>query len=176
MKTMKQVFAFALFYTFIGIFSLHAQKFRLQAEELTEPFPISFSSEWVMDNPVNAVTVLNIYKDYENNIVLSPHLLDSTVQAILPDGRTLTGKGAVIELFENSRASVLEVRIAICSITSVHAKRTNEDLVQVSGKQWFTDEKGTPVMTMFNSSWTFTPDGKVKLIRIVEDKPSIARN
>jgi len=134
--------------------------------DINSPYPVGYSSKFVMDDPKNAETVLSLWKDWDKgDLSASKDKFADSVQMYLGDGSMMSGPRdsllAGVQGFRNTIAS------AVSSVDAVMAvKSTDKDksFALIWGKEVDTDKKGKLDSFYLQETWGFNKDGKADLL------------
>jgi hypothetical protein len=105
--------------------------------------------------------VLNIFKDYDNNIFTSDNIYADSVIARFSDGSSIKGKDSLnssIKQFRNSLASVKE---SILTYVVLKPKDKDETFVSVWSDEINVYKNGKSESIKRNQIWKFNKQGKV---------------
>src|SRR4051812_46490502 len=112
--------------------------------EIKSPYAIGYSSKFVMDDPRNAETVLQLWKDWDaGNLMTSKDMFADTVTLNLADGTTMHGsKDSIMANMQQFRNSLAASVSQVNAIMAVKSTDKDENWALVWGKEINTDKKG----------------------------------
>ncbi|HVG41423.1 MAG TPA: hypothetical protein VM888_07405, partial [Chitinophagaceae bacterium] len=143
---------------------------------MTVPYTATFSSHFEIGDSKNAVIVLNILKDFEDNAVdRHPDFFSDTLTFITPEGYVIKGKAQFFGGSKQYRASFAGLKNSIESYVSLKSMEKNINRVHIQGTQEKTNREGAQQKVPFQSVWVFNKDGKVDYIREYTAKPLMQR-
>jgi hypothetical protein len=126
------------------------------------PYPIGYSSQFITGDPAYAKTVLELWKDFDNNTFdRTASAFADTVVMMLTDGTVLRGLPAMMDAMKTYRSSLLSVESTIDAVLSTHSIDRDEDWVLVWGTTKETDKSGTTKTMLLHEAWRLDKDGKV---------------
>jgi hypothetical protein len=135
-------------------------------QTLTMPYKATYSSSFVCsDNEKNAQTVLQSYKDWEDNKLNNwATYLGDTVNMIFFDGTNMRSpKDKFIKDAQVYRDSITSSKIEILAYTNLHSTDKNTDWVNVWYKQTDTWKKGLVDSAFFQDD-NMLVNGKIVFI------------
>ena len=117
-----------------------------KTDSLVMPYKASYSSSFtISDNQKNAQSVLQSYKDWEDNkISNAPAYFADTVSMDFPDGRRLikVKRDSLVRYFQKFRDSLSSVKIDMQATLNLHSTDKNADWVSVWYKETDTFKSG----------------------------------
>jgi len=134
-----------------------------KTDNLTYPYTANYSSKFEIGDPNNALTVLELYKDWDNNTFdNSKNRFADSVLLAFSDGSVLFGNRDSVfnaaKQFRNTMGTVKSVPVAWTALKSTD-KGDNWVLV------WFTEHRtaanGKMDSTYYQETWRLNKDGKV---------------
>lgn len=133
---------------------------------IQSPYPISYSSKFVMDDPKNAETLLAIWKSYDNgNISAGKDLFADTIDAQLGDGSVMhLSRDSTITVVQAVRNSFKNAVDRVSAIMAVKSTDKNEHWVLIWGTETDTYKNGKVDSTNLQETWRFNQDGKANLV------------
>jgi hypothetical protein len=142
-------------------------------ESLTYPYTPDYSSDFEMGNAKNAQTLLELYRNWDNNT------LDNSKSSFAENDTMYFSDG---NMFAGSRDSLFAVankmRGRLGSVVdSVHAwvplrsKDKKEDWVLIWTREISTDAKGKKTTKELHEAWRFDNNGKINLVYQYEQQP-----
>ena len=142
---------------------------------INSPYPVSYSSKFEMGDPKNAETVLNLWKDWDNNnLANGKNSFADTVEFNFSDGSKLRASRdsalAVAQKIRDSQASITSTIDAVMSVKSLmnnlspRPEDQNENWAVLWGEERVTDKKGRKDSSAIQEIWRLNKDGKVDLV------------
>ncbi|HEY8969576.1 MAG TPA: nuclear transport factor 2 family protein [Puia sp.] len=134
--------------------------------DIQSPYPIMYSSKFVMDDPKNAETLLAMWKAYDNgNLSTVKDMLADTMEVHFPDGMMMrAGRDSILASVQAHRNSFSAAVDEVHAIMAVKSTDKNEHWVLIWGQEKDTHKNGKVDSTMLQETWKFTPDGKASLL------------
>lgn len=141
-------------------------------ENVTYAYPVAYSSDFTIGDSKYAQTVLELWKDYDNN-TFDNHLdaFADSVAMDFSDGSTIRGKDSVIASAKAYRSSMKNAVSSIDVITTLKPKGKDETWVCVWGKEVDTHNNGKVDSVFQNENWEFNKDGKIIYMAQYAAKP-----
>ena len=133
---------------------------------IQSPYPISYSSKFVMDDPKNAESLLAIWKAYDNgNISATKDLFADTIDAQLGDGSIMhLSRDSTITAVQAVRNSFKTAVDQVQAIMAVKSTDKNEHWVLIWGTETDTYKNGKVDSTNLQETWRFNQAGKADLV------------
>jgi hypothetical protein len=133
---------------------------------IKSPYPIGYSSNFAVDDPKNAETLLTLWKDWDNgDLTAHKDMFADSVGMHFSDGSSMHAtRDSVIasaQKFRNIFASSVSSVDAIMALKSVDK---NEHWALIWGKEIDTDKKGKVDSSYLQETWRFNKDGKADLV------------
>src|SRR5688572_8500453 len=140
--------------------------------DLNFPYVPEYSSKFEIGDQNNALTILNLYKDWDNNTLdNSKNSFADTLSLFLADGSMLMGKlDSVIETVKKFRAAMGNVRNVLQAWVPLKSTDKNENWVSVWAKEIKTSAGGKSDSSYLHELWRFNNDSKVDLVYQFEAK------
>ena len=131
-------------------------------QNVTYAYPIEYSSDFTIGNPKYAQTVLELWKDYDNN-TFDNHAdaFSDSVVLDLAGGTTVRGKDSAIAGAKRYRSSLKSSVSSIEVVTTLKPKGKDETWVCVWGKAVDTHKDGKMDSVYLNENWMFDKNDKV---------------
>ena len=134
-----------------------------KTDNLNYPYTANYSSKFEIGDPNNVMTVLQLYKDWDNNTVdnSKDRFADSVILAF-SNGTVLSGgRDSVVNAakqFRNTMGTVTSVPVAWTPLKSTDK---GEDWVAVWFTEHRTDAKGKTDSSYYQETWRLNKDGKI---------------
>jgi hypothetical protein len=139
------------------------------------PYATDYSSKFEMGDAKNAKTILDLYKDWDNNnLDNSKDKFADSVTMYFSGGDMMHGsRDTILAQTKPFRNSLGTVTTAVHSVVSLRSTDKNEDWVLAWFKEYRTDAKGKKDSTEFQETWRLNKDGKADLLYQYEvNKPA----
>jgi len=144
-----------------------------KTENITYPYTPDYSSDFEIGDPKNAQTLLQLYKDFDNNT------LDNSKGAFADNDTMYFASG---NMFAGSRDSLFAIAGKMRSqmgsvVDSVHAwvalksKDKKDEWVLIWSREISTDAKGKKMTRELQETWRFDKNGKINLMYQYEQQP-----
>lgn len=129
------------------------------------PYPVTYSSQFMPGDPAYAKTVLDIWKDFENNTLdnSAGHFAD-TIVIYSADGTVLRGLQNAMDGAKTYRSSMASLANTVDAVMSVHSIDKDEDWVLVWGNEKVTDKSGQSKTMPLHELWRINKDGKIDMV------------
>ncbi len=126
------------------------------------PYKANYSSQFAMGDQAHAKKVLELWKDYDANMVdrHSDYFADSMVVE-LSDGTRFVGKEAAMKSIKEYRSGLGKVESTVDAWISTKSLDRNEEWVCIWGVEKSTDASGKETKTRLHEIWQLNKDGKV---------------
>ena len=137
------------------------------------PYKANYSSHFVMSDPAHAKKVMELWKDYDGNMLdkHADYFADSLVIE-LPDGSRFVGKEAAMKSIKEYRSGFNKVESTVDAWISTKSVDKNEEWVCIWGVETSTDAAGKETKTRLHEIWRLNKDGKVDYMAQFAAKPA----
>lgn len=147
-----------------------------QQANVTYAYPVEYSSDFTIGDPKYAQTVLELWKDYDNN-TFDNHkdVFADSVSMDFSNGSSVTNmsKDSIFNMVKKFRSSLKNAVSSVEVLTTLKPKGKDETWVCVWGKEVDTHNNGKMDSVYYNENWMFNKDGKVAYIAQYEAKPHV---
>ena len=135
------------------------------AQKINSPYPIQYSSDFSMDKPQNAETLLKLWKDWDNgDLSVDKDLFADTVEIHFSDGGVLrASRDSVTAAAQQVRNSMSKSVSTVNAIMAVKSNDKNENWALIWGKEVDTDKGGKIDSFYLQETWRFNKNGKANL-------------
>jgi hypothetical protein len=135
-------------------------------ENLTYPYTADYSSDFEIGDAKNAQTLLQLYKDFDNNTLdNSKNSFAEVDTMIFADGNMYVGsRDSLIALATKSRGRMGSVVDSVHAWIPLRSKDRNEDWVVIWSREISTDAKGKKSVRELQETWRFDKNGKINLM------------
>ncbi len=141
-------------------------------KEVSYPYPIGYSTQFEMGDPEKSKTILDLWKDFDNNTL--DHAASSfadTVTMMLSGMETHTSRDSTIASTKAYRGSLGSVTSKVDVVMSVKSTDKNEDWVLVWGTEIHKSKKNITDSVYLHEIWRFNKDGKVDYMEQFSRQP-----
>jgi hypothetical protein len=130
-------------------------------QNVTYAYPVEYSN-FTIGDPKYAQTVLELWKDYDNN-TFDNHtdVFSDSVIMDLAGGQTVMGKDSALAGVKRYRSSLQNAVSSVEVVTTLKPKGKDESWVCVWGKEVDTHKDGKKDSVYINENWMFDKNGKV---------------
>lgn len=134
--------------------------------DINSPYAVSYSSKFEIGDPKNAETVLNLWKDWDNNnLANGKNSFADTVEFNFSDGTTMrASRDSTLAVAQKIRDSEASITSTIDAVMSVKSTDKNENWALIWGEERVTDKKGRTDSSAIQETWRLNKDGKVDLV------------
>ncbi len=142
---------------------------------LNYPYTPGYSSKFEIGDPKNALTILNLYKDWDNNTLdNSKNSWADTDSLYLSDGSLMAGgRDYILAQAKRIRNTMGTVQDKVAGWVSLRSTDKNENWVLVYTNEIKTAADGKKDSTFLQETWRFNKDGKVDLVYQYAQKPFV---
>jgi len=135
-------------------------------KDIQSPYPVMYSSKFVMDEPKNAETLLAMWKSYDNgDLSTSRDMIADTIEVHFPDGGMMRGsRDSIIKSVQAHRNSFSSAVDKVHAIMAVKSTDKNEHWVLIWGREIDTHKDGKVDSTELQETWMFDQNGKAALL------------
>ncbi len=137
-----------------------------------QPYKANYSSKFKMGNQKYANMILDMWKDWDDNMLDRHDYLADTVTGYFPDGSVVKGKAAFIESGKKYRSGFTTVKSVVHAWVPLRSEDRNEDAVCIWGDEEDTTPDGKTTKSSLHEVWFFNKDGKISAMRQWTAKPS----
>lgn len=131
-------------------------------EKVTYAYPIMYSSQFEMGDAKKAETIVNLWKEFDNNTLNSTKSLFADSVIMMFPGMTMnTTKDSMFAMTQGYRDGFATVTSSIDAVFATRSTDKNEDWVCIWGRESKTDKKGKTDSARLHEIWRFNKDGKI---------------
>jgi hypothetical protein len=133
---------------------------------INSPYAISYSSKFVMDGPVNAESVLALWKAYDDgDLSKSKDLLADSVDVNLANGAHFhLSRDSMVSAIQGVRSSFKSAVDRVTAIMAIKSTDKNEHWVTIWGTEVDTHKNGKVDSTDLQETWRFNASGKADML------------
>jgi hypothetical protein len=134
--------------------------------DINSPYAVVYSSKFEIGDPKNAETVLNLWKDWDNNnLANGKNSFADTLEFYFSDGTTMrASRDSSLAMAQKIRDSQASITSTIDAVMSVRSTDKNENWALIWGEERITDKKGKKDSSAIQETWRLNKDGKVDLV------------
>jgi hypothetical protein len=143
-------------------------------DEMNYPYTADYSSKFEIGSSKNALTVLQLYKDWDNNTLENSKnsFAEMNDTLVFASGDILTGsRDSILAASQKIRGTMGTVQDIVHAWIPLKSTDKNEEWVAVWTREIRTDAKGKKDSSELMETWRFDKDGKVNLLYQYEEKP-----
>ncbi|RYF90894.1 MAG: hypothetical protein EOO03_02685 [Chitinophagaceae bacterium] len=128
-------------------------------------YKATYSSDFKVGKSANALKVLDIWKDWDDNQIDRHDYFSDTIVMMFADGSSMKGKKENLEAAKKYRSGLKKVVSSIHAWLPLTSVDRNEDLVCIWGQETNTLANGEQEIRDLHEVWWFNKDGKVTMVR-----------
>lgn len=131
-------------------------------ESVTYPYPVSYSSQFEIGDPEKAKTILELWKDFDNNTLdNSAGKFADTVTMLFSGMEMYTSRDSMLAATKAYRNTYNTVSSTVDAIVSTKSVDKGDDWVLVWGTETHTDKNNVTDSVHLQETWRLNKDGKV---------------
>jgi hypothetical protein len=133
---------------------------------INSPYPVRYSSKFVMDEPKNAETVLALWKAYDaGDLSTTRNLIADTMEVRLANGMNMRMSGdSVVAAIQRVRSSFKRAEDRVDAVMAVKSTDHNERWALIWGMEIDTHMDGKVDSVDLQETWRFNEAGKADLL------------
>ena len=133
---------------------------------IQSPYEIGYSSKFVMDDPKNAESLLQLWKTYDNgDLSAGKEMIADSMELYLADGQKMHGsRDSVTAWVQKYRSSMASAVSRVDAVMAVKSVDKNEHWALIWGTEVDTHKDGKIDSTYLQETWRFNKDGKADLV------------
>jgi len=137
-----------------------------QMDNTSYPYTPDYSHNFEIGSTKNAQTLLQLYKDWDNNTLENSKSSFADVDTmIFADGTMFAGtRDSFFTVAKQMRSQMTTMVDSVHAWVPLRSKDKNEDWVLIWTKEIATDAKGTKHSRELHEVWRFNKEGKVDLV------------
>ena len=145
-------------------------------QNVTYAYPVAYSSDFSIGDSKYAQTVLELWKDYDNNTFdKDAGDFSDSVAMDFPDGSTVKGKDSAMASAKAYRGSLKNAVSSVDVVTTLKPNGKDETWVCVWGKEVDTHNNGKVDSVYLQENWEFNKDGKIIYMSQFMAKPNVPK-
>jgi hypothetical protein len=128
---------------------------------IQSPYNILYSSQFVIDDPKNAESLLTLWKDYDNgNLSAHKDLFADSVRVELSGFTLYASRDSVIAVVQAGRSSLKNAVDQVNAVMAVKSTDKNEHWALIWGTETDTYKNGKVDSVRLQETWRFNQAGK----------------
>ena len=137
----------------------------MAVKPIQSPYPVLYSSNFVMDGPKNAESLLALWKAYDKgDLSAAKDLIADTLEAHLASGITIrASRDSIIASIQALRNTLTAAVDEVHAIMAVKSTDKNEHWALIWGMEKDTHKNGKVDSVDLQETWRFNQDGKADL-------------
>jgi hypothetical protein len=142
-------------------------------DDVAYPFTATYSSQFEIGNPQHAKTILDLYKDWDNNTLENSKNSFADIDSLIfADGSMIAGsRDSVFEAVKKIRNTMGTVKDVVQAWIPLKSKDRNENWVTIWTKEIITAPNGKKDSSYLQETWRLNKDGKVDFVLQYAQKP-----
>lgn len=133
--------------------------------QLKPAYKADYSSSYTMGSQAQANIILDLWKDWDENMFDRHDYFADTVKMWMADSMVISGKATALEGAKKYRGSMTSCKSVIHAWVPLHSTDTGDDLVCVWGTETDTWAGGKTEVKQLHEVWWFNKAGKVSMMR-----------
>lgn len=135
-------------------------------EEITYPYTPSYTSKFEMGDPAHSKTILDLFKDWDNNSLdHSKQLFADSVTLYTADGTVMSGPAdSIIAATKSYRNNLGTVSSKVNAWTPLKATDKDQNWVLVWYTEYRTAADGKKDSTEYQETWRLNKEGKADVL------------
>jgi hypothetical protein len=146
--------------------SMHSDE-STKADSLNYPYTADYSHNFEIGSSKNAMTLLQLYKDWDNNTLENSKnsFAENNDTLYFSDGNMFAGnRDSLIKVATQARTQMGTVVDSVHAWVPLKSKDKNEEWVAIWTREISTDSTGKRSATELHEIWRFDKDGKINLV------------
>jgi hypothetical protein len=131
----------------------------------TYPYTATYSSKFAIGNPAHAKMILDLWKDWDDNVVDRHNYFADTVVMYFPDGSMIKGKDSCVAGAKKFRGSMASAKSELQAWTPLKSVDRNENWVAVWGTETDTYADGKTEKRDLHEIWRINKAGKIDFMK-----------
>ena len=136
-----------------------------------QAYKATYSSNFKMGSQKYANQILELWKDWDNNVFTKADWFADTMTGYFPDGSMVKGKEAFIEAGKKYRGGFTTVKSTVSAWVPLKVEDKNMEAVCIWGQEEDTTPDGKKTTANLHEVWFFNKDGKIAAMRQWTSKP-----
>lgn len=136
-----------------------------QVQDIKSPYPVIYSSKFVMDDPKNAESLLKLWKAWDDgDFNAFKDIFADTVELHFANGMTIrASRDSIVSDAQRERTKLQAARSSVDAIMAVKSTDRNEHWAMIWGVDRST-RNGKTDSTYLQETWKFDSTGKANLM------------
>jgi hypothetical protein len=142
-------------------------------DNMNYPYTSDYSHDFEIGSSKNAMTLLQLYKDWDNNSLNNSKSSFADIDTMyFSDGNMFAGsRDSLFVVANQMRGQMGNVVDSIHAWVPMRSKDMNEDWVLIWTREISTDSKGKKTAKELHEAWRFDKDGKINKVYQYEQQP-----
>jgi len=124
------------------------------------PYTAGYSSNFIMGNPAHAKMVLDVWKDWDDNMLDRHNFMADTIVVFTPDGNVVKGKDSAMVMWKKFRSGLTATSSTVDAWMPLRSTDKNENWVAIWGTESDTYADGKIDKYDVQEIWRINKDGK----------------
>ncbi|MEO5984623.1 MAG: hypothetical protein ABIP80_03910 [Ferruginibacter sp.] len=124
-------------------------------------YPATYSSNFAIGNPAYTKVILDIWDDWDHNMLDRHNYFADTLEMSFADGSEIKGLQPNMDAAKKFRGSMKSVKTTLHAMVPLKSIDRNEDVVGMWGEEENTLMDGKIEKRAFHEVWFFNKDGKI---------------
>ena len=135
-------------------------------DNIVYPYTATYSSHFEIGDPQHAKTILDLYKDWDNNTMDDAKNLFADIDTLIfANGSMISGsRDSVFEVMSKMRNTMGTIKDEVQAWIPLKTTDRNENWVAVWTKEITTAPNGKKDSSYLQETWRFNKDGKVNFV------------
>ena len=135
-------------------------------QTINSPYPVGYSSNFVMGDPKHAEAILTLWKDWDaGNLSAHKEMFADSLELHFADGSMMHNlRDSVLAGGQQFRSTLASAVSSVDAVMSVKSMDKDENWALVWGKEIDTDKQGKVDSFYLQETWRFNKDGKANLM------------
>lgn len=129
------------------------------------PYKAGYSSDFKIGNAAYAKKILEIWKDWDDNMLDKHDYFSDTLVMYFPDSSVVKGKAENLAAAKKYRGGMTSAKSVVHAWVPLYSNDTKQDVVCIWGMETDTWPDGRVTTRDLHEVWWFNKDGKVTALR-----------
>lgn len=138
------------------------------------PYTATYSMDFEMGDPQHTLSIMNLWKAYENNTLDSSMLsyFDDSMRVETPEGQVMHMTSLeMLREVSKQRSMMKDMKVSVIGAAPLYSPEKNSSWVLVYGNESWTGSNGKKDSIMLHELWGLNEKGKVNFLRSYTKKP-----
>ena len=151
-----------------------ANKVKMKADDAKQPvgamttdlpYTANYSSSFAIGNADHSRMILDLWKDWDDNMLDRHNYFADTIMMLMPDGEVIQGKETVLEGGKKFRGGFTSATSTLDAWIPLKSVDRNEDWVAIWGQEEDVLPDGTKQKRDLHEIWRINKDGKIDFMK-----------